>query len=196
MAVTPIYGFPYPALTDPPNGPAQIQALAEAVEQDLQVTDNNVATLTAQTQSLSNTSYIEYQRTTDQSIPNATIQRVDFDVVVKSSSTMTAATVSGGTEFTCAKAGRWLWTTNGGLSGSSAGLVRAWWLENPTGSTRLGMSAIGPVNFFAGFSVAREVTMTIGTKMSVMCYQDTGGSLSTSVTQAPINVTARWLGVA
>lgn len=45
MGVTPIYGFPYPALTDAPNGPAQIQALAEAVEADLAVTDANIATI-------------------------------------------------------------------------------------------------------------------------------------------------------
>jgi hypothetical protein len=48
VGVTPIYGFPYPALTDSPNGPAQIQALAEAVEADLAVTDAAVAALNAE----------------------------------------------------------------------------------------------------------------------------------------------------
>lgn len=47
MGVTPVYGFPYPALTDAPNGPAQIQSLAEAVEADLITTDANIASLTA-----------------------------------------------------------------------------------------------------------------------------------------------------
>lgn len=47
MGVTPIYGFPYPALSDPPNGAAQIQALAEAVEADLAVTDANISTINA-----------------------------------------------------------------------------------------------------------------------------------------------------
>lgn len=32
MGTTPQYGFPYPALADAPNGPVQIQALAEQVE--------------------------------------------------------------------------------------------------------------------------------------------------------------------
>ena len=32
MPVTPIYGLPYPVLMDPPNGPAQFKALAEATE--------------------------------------------------------------------------------------------------------------------------------------------------------------------
>jgi hypothetical protein len=37
--VTPTYGFPYPELTDPPNGPAQFQALALAVENKIIITD-------------------------------------------------------------------------------------------------------------------------------------------------------------
>jgi hypothetical protein len=32
MATTPIYSWPYPALSDPPNAPTQIQSLATAVE--------------------------------------------------------------------------------------------------------------------------------------------------------------------
>lgn len=32
MGTTPTYGFPYPELSDPPNGPSAFQALAEAVE--------------------------------------------------------------------------------------------------------------------------------------------------------------------
>lgn len=37
MGATPIYGFPYPGVNDSPNGPNQVQALAEAVEADLAV---------------------------------------------------------------------------------------------------------------------------------------------------------------
>lgn len=36
MPVTPIYGLPSPALSDPPDGPAQISALANAVEATFQ----------------------------------------------------------------------------------------------------------------------------------------------------------------
>lgn len=42
MPTTPIFSFPYPALTDPPNGAAQIQALAEAVETELNATNADV----------------------------------------------------------------------------------------------------------------------------------------------------------
>jgi hypothetical protein len=194
VGVTPVYGFPYPALTDPPNGPAQIQALAEAVEADLAVTDSNVAALQSTSQSLSNSSYIEYARSTDQSLGSGALQAILFDVVTKSSSDMTAATVSGGTEFTSAKAGRWLWITNGSIAGSAGGTFRAWWFEEPTGGARLGMSGTGPAPFAAAFSVSRTLTMGVGSKMVVRAFQDSGGPLNTIVSQAPVNVTARWLG--
>lgn len=47
MPTTPIYGLPYPSLSDPPNGAAQIQALAEAVESELQRIDGTPAAVTA-----------------------------------------------------------------------------------------------------------------------------------------------------
>jgi hypothetical protein len=42
VPTTPIFAFPYPALTDAPNGAAQIQALAQAVETSLNTTNSNV----------------------------------------------------------------------------------------------------------------------------------------------------------
>ena len=43
MPSTPIYGLPYPSLSDPPNGPAQFQALAEAVETELDRIDDTIS---------------------------------------------------------------------------------------------------------------------------------------------------------
>lgn len=42
MGVTATYNFPYPELGDPPNGPVQINALAQAVEDQLEITDATV----------------------------------------------------------------------------------------------------------------------------------------------------------
>jgi hypothetical protein len=44
---TPIFGFPYPENSDPPNGPAQFQAALLAVETALNTTNGNVTALTA-----------------------------------------------------------------------------------------------------------------------------------------------------
>lgn len=41
------YGFPYPALTDPPNGPLQVAALAAAVDTALDAVDDRVDVLEA-----------------------------------------------------------------------------------------------------------------------------------------------------
>jgi hypothetical protein len=49
MPNTPIYGLPYPALTEPPDGPAQFEALAEAVESELARIDGNVSAVTTVT---------------------------------------------------------------------------------------------------------------------------------------------------
>ncbi len=43
MPTTPTYGLPYPSLSDPPNGPAQFQALADEVEVELTRIDARVA---------------------------------------------------------------------------------------------------------------------------------------------------------
>jgi hypothetical protein len=42
MPSTPTYGLPYPSLSDPPNGPAQFQALADEVEVELTRIDARV----------------------------------------------------------------------------------------------------------------------------------------------------------
>jgi hypothetical protein len=47
VPTTPVYGLPYSSLSDPPNGAAQIQALAEAVETELQRIDGVPAAATA-----------------------------------------------------------------------------------------------------------------------------------------------------
>lgn len=44
MPTTPVYSFPYPSLSDPPNGPAQFQALATAVENKIITIDSTDAT--------------------------------------------------------------------------------------------------------------------------------------------------------
>ena len=52
MGTTSVYGWPYPELTDPPDGTTAIQALAEAVESDVQRIDSPTA-VTVQAEELS-----------------------------------------------------------------------------------------------------------------------------------------------
>lgn len=45
MPNTPVYGWPFPALNDPPNAPGQVQSLALAVESDLARVEDDLASL-------------------------------------------------------------------------------------------------------------------------------------------------------
>lgn len=47
MATTPVYGFPYATLADPPNGPAQELALAQAIENKIISVDSTDASQNA-----------------------------------------------------------------------------------------------------------------------------------------------------
>ncbi len=152
----------------------------------------------AQLNAIDFTPYIAYSRTTNQTFTTAVTQRVDFNVTGKADTSLfTLATVSGGTQFTCVKAGRWHWIANGGFAGNAGGTIRAWWLQNIGTGARLGMAGSdGPTGFINAFSVSQEVTMAVNDVIAVFGYQDRGGDLSTDISQHPINVTARWMGAA
>lgn len=50
MPGTPTYNFPYPSLTDDPNVPADMQLLAQAIEDEIERVDNNVSLVLGATQ--------------------------------------------------------------------------------------------------------------------------------------------------
>jgi hypothetical protein len=55
MPTTPVYAFPYPSLSDSPNGPAQFQALAEAVENKIVAVDSVNSTQSSDISTLQST---------------------------------------------------------------------------------------------------------------------------------------------
>lgn len=92
MATTPIYGLPYPTLSDAPNGAAQIQALAQAVETQLQRLDSVPAAVTAS----------------------------DSGAVSTTSSTFVALAGDPGVAFTAPPSGRVLVTIGSAFDGNAA----------------------------------------------------------------------------
>lgn len=89
MPSTPVYGLPYPALSDPPNGPSQIGSLATATETALTTVNANANTkapghrlvanlqLTSDTGSVTATEVI-LMSTTFTSLGPSEIYRVEF----------------------------------------------------------------------------------------------------------------------
>lgn len=140
----------------------------------------------------------EYTRSTTQSIPTSTIQPLDYTTTAKSSTYISKATVSSGSEFTVLLAGRWLITGNGGLAGATGGNLRAMWISSGVDTPRASIMAITPGSpvFFHAFSVAKEIVYAVNDKFRINFYQDSGGAINTEVGQATHAVTMRWLGPA
>lgn len=149
-------------------------------------------------QHVSNTNTAEYTRTTSQTVTTNTVQRVDLPTTVKSSVDLSKATVSGGSEFTVLRAGRWLISYVGAWQGNTAGTLRAWWIERTPSGSRVGINAqtpgTGGLVFFHAFNGAKEVDFAVNDKFSICCYHDRGSDLGTETGQSTIGMTARWMG--
>lgn len=86
MGLTPIYGFAYPGVGDSPNGPAQIQALAEAVESKLALTDASVTAVGTRVAKLEGeNAYYKQTAAQANAIVAATWTRQKFPVAVETS---------------------------------------------------------------------------------------------------------------
>lgn len=72
MATTPVYGIPYPALGDSPNGPSQMQALALEVEAELVRIDAAIAAINGLDVATAGTSTDETSFTSTSFIPGST----------------------------------------------------------------------------------------------------------------------------
>lgn len=73
MPTTPVYGWTYPALSDPPNGPSQMSVLALAIEATVQ------AQIAAQTLLANNRPRAYLRMTSATACPNATFTILPFN---------------------------------------------------------------------------------------------------------------------
>lgn len=78
MPTTPVYGIPYPALSDAPNGPSQIQATALEVETELARIDAAIATINGLDTAFASTSTDESGFTSTTFIPGGTVVGTAF----------------------------------------------------------------------------------------------------------------------
>lgn len=116
MPNTPIYSFPYPALTDAPNGAAQIQALAQAVETTL---NTQVSTLSANATTLANPARAQLRTATGTSCTNSVFTALAFDTEDFDSANG-HNTVTNNSRYTCQSAGVYMLM---GGTGFTSGVV-------------------------------------------------------------------------
>lgn len=146
------------------------------------------------------TGYGEWAQTATQSIANTTNQRMLFDSnPVPSGGDITAATVSGGTEFTVNRAG--VWDISGTMRWNGASGTGQFERVLVLATTSATTARFGGVNDFNGGGTTTQPQLPIigkrrfavGDKFSVWLWQNSGGALGTNVTLDSNRLQMAWL---
>ena len=163
---TPVYGWPRPALTDPPDGPAQISALAIAVETTMQGIDTSV----------NSPPVVRARRTTAQSIPDNATTVVAFPTKDEDP---TGIANAGGDAFTIKKAGLYLIMTSVTFASHVTG-GRALYI-NVAGSTQASVTTMAVTQ--SGWGTSMQVSAlertVVGNVVTVAALQRSGAPLLT-----------------
>lgn len=165
MATTP-RGLPYPASTDTPDVPADIQALAEAMED---VFDNQP--------------YCSVQNNTTQSISTASWTAATFDTDNSDAYSM-HSTSSNTSRIIAPAAGLYIVTANFAFASNGTGTRKAQLRKNAAGvstsGTSLGHTGGAPQTALQYFgSISAIVQLAASDYVELFVYQDSGGSLAT-----------------
>jgi hypothetical protein len=190
MPVTPIYGIPYPALSDPPNGPSQMQALALEVEVELARIDavdgtqnSNIAAL----QSATNVPTFFIRNTAAQSLNNTTFTALLFNTDDNDSDNG-HSTVTNTDRYTVPKSGLWQFSAGVSFLPSAVGIriIRL---------TINGNNIAGSGNSSPNLSRVVRVQCSAGDIMRVEAWQSSGGALSTGSATDYVqpSFTGQWL---
>jgi hypothetical protein len=175
MPTTPNYSIPYPALSDSPNGPSQLQSLATVTDTALQGLQTSITSLTAKV-----TPVCSVTRATTQSIANSAFTNpISWSGVVNSrnggvwdSANPTRLTVPVGA---------------GGLYSAMAGCAFA---ANGTGARGIyfqknGTTLLRGMNLpnsgaslFTELFLDREIDLVAGDYLEVIPWQNSGGALN------------------
>lgn len=177
MPTTPVYSFPYPALTDAPNGAAQIQALAEAVETRIQSLNSTVTTNVA---TLANPARAQLRTATGTSCLTGTFTALAFDTEDFDSANG-HNTVTNNSRYTCQSAGVYLLAGGTGFtSGVTNNKFIKWQVNGVDVNAGTETSALpsGNTQNYA----ARVIMVTLAVSDFVQLFaQQFSGSTQTSV---------------
>lgn len=142
-----------------------------------------------------------FERTTDQNFNNTELCRVDFTTTVQAGSDVVKSSVgagppglSAGSAFTLQRDGWYEIIFNCSFAGNVTGLLRDFHIGLINDTARYGSVAFAPAGFYAAASVKVKRPFTSGTQFSMFVFQDSGGVLSSLVSQAPVNVSFEWKG--
>jgi len=168
MGTTPNYTWPYPELTDPPDGAGQIKALANAIDTSLKqlIDPLNAPALTV------------VHQTVAQNIPTATTTPISFDAEDIDTTDM-HSTSTNPSRLTCKKAGWYRLTGAISFTSNATGRRFANWFIN---GVQVPHTAIGLVPTAANSYVAAAtdiIRLALNDYVELRGYQDSGAQLTT-----------------
>lgn len=173
MPTTPKYGLRYPAATDPPNGPLNLQQLALDVEAQLAL------------------SYALYTPSAAQSLPTGTTTNLLMASAGITSSAVSRATAGAGHVFTLNRPGLWLaqlfCRINGGGSAAYTGLNLA---QSP--STHPTVTAAEVTSGITVLTLSALVLAAQGDTVTPQVYHERGSAVSTVASATGLRLA--WLG--
>lgn len=169
-------GLPYPSSTAPPNVPADIQALAEAVD---------TAVLAAKPHG-------EFRKQIDvQSIPNAAA--LPTVILLTALGTLEGGiTVNGAGEITVPRDGIYLMAGWLAFVQSNTTPYRAGYIQ-VGGTAIIRATAVPTANTFAHCTMTATRRLTAGTKVTLAAYQTSGAALNVEFANNQTGLDVTWL---
>lgn len=178
MPVTPVYGLPFPSLSDPPDGPDQIGDLALATETALQT---QVAALQSSISTLANPPRAQMRQIVAQTISDVTWTSITFTAedIDSHNGHSTAVNTS---RYVAQVNGVYL--LGGGMwwAANSTGVRIGRWAKN--GSLLVGSGVEVPTIVGGQVGVAYKpylVTLNVSDYVELQGWQNSGGNLDTYV---------------
>jgi hypothetical protein len=174
MPTTPIYNFPYPADSDPPDGAQQIQDLAEDAETVIDGIDDRLDTVEAGF--LAGTAgHAFFYSVAGQAIPGSSDTKLVFGA---SRHLCPEVTIGTGNTFTINKAGVWSVKTGMRPPNGASGDKLLWIGQGGSPTTqRSGFDSVTSGAGFQGMTMAVDKRYTVGQTVSVYTYTSSGYTL-------------------
>jgi hypothetical protein len=162
---TPIFGWPIPALTDPPDGPTQMDALAKAIETTVQYAVN--------------APNCQVYQTAAQSIPSgSTSTALIFDTEDIDTANMWSAAAA--TRLICKVAGTYLLLGAVAFAANATGRRGGLWAKNGTNLTLAAATLPATAaSTWSGPMPTSEVKLVVNDYIELRPFQDSGVALNT-----------------
>lgn len=201
-AVTPVFGWPYQVLADPPHGPNLGGNLALAIEGDVADILTAVGDLETLTASLDLDRALlrggataatrhegSWKQANVQAFTTGTTSKIKFDGAADRTTNDVIVSGTGNTDFALQRTGPWLALPQL-RAGGSGGLERSFFVQF-NGATRGQFNSGGSIGWTAAFPVYILCTAA-GQSVNVQFYQDSGGTINS--TPSLTHFSLHWLG--